>query len=460
MSLTASARIPRALAGHVSIEAKKMLDEIEVFVHDRCIPADAVFAQQLGYSAKERFVAHPQILEDLKLEARKQGLWNLFLAKNHYKEGAGFTNVEYGLMAEQLGKSQIASEVMNCSAPDTGNMELLAKFGNEEQKATWLAPLLDGKIRSAFLMTEPNIASSDATNIQFQIRQENDEYVLSGSKWWSSGAGDPRCELYIVMGKTSPNDPNVHQQQSVVLVPARTPGITVHRMLSVFGYDDAPHGHGHITFDNVRVPVTNMVLGEGRGFEIIQGRLGPGRIHHAMRCIGAAERAVDLMLARMHEPTKKAFGKLLHEHGVVLEQVARARVEIDAGRLLVLNAALKIDNGDAKQALTEIAEAKVFVPAMLGRVLDDAIQLHGGEGVCQDTPLAYMWASARTMRLVDGPDAVHLLQLGRKESRRAVDVRNRLKKQAEIEAELFKQYKVQKVDPLYVGWTGATRARL
>ncbi|KAH7109896.1 acyl-CoA dehydrogenase/oxidase [Dendryphion nanum] len=460
MKVPASERIPALAEERVSPKAKKMLDKIEKFVQEKCIPADAVFAQQLGQTPRDRFSAHPPVLEYLKCEARELGLWNLFLAKGHYNQGADYSNLEYGLMAEQLGKSQIASEVMNCSAPDTGNMELLAKFGNTTQQETWLKPLLDGKIRSAFLMTEPDIASSDATNIRFNISRDGNDYVLNGSKWWSSGAGDRRCELYIVMGKTDPKNADAHRQQSVVLVPARTAGITVHRMLSVFGYDDAPHGHGHITFENVRVPASNIVLGEGRGFEIIQGRLGPGRIHHAMRCIGAAERAVDWILARIHEPKKKAFGKLLHEHGLVLGQVARARIEIDAARLIVLNAAIKIDKGNAKLALTEIAEAKVLVPAMLGRILDDAVQIYGGAGVSQDTPLAYMWATARTMRLVDGPDEVHLLQLGRKESRRANDVREGLEKQSLMETELFKQFKIQKTDPLYMGWTAATKPKL
>ncbi|KAH7240514.1 hypothetical protein FSOLCH5_010742 [Fusarium solani] len=460
MEPPASARIPIAFTGQVSNEAKKTLDEVERFVQEKCIPADAVFAQMLGKTAEERFSAHPQILEDLKEEARRRGLWNLFLPKGHYAEGAGYSNLEYGLMAEQLGKSQIASETMNCSAPDTGNMEVLAKFGNSAQKTTWLEPLLEGRIRSAFLMTEPNVASSDATNIRFDMKRDGDEYILNGSKWWSSGAGDPRCELYIVMGKTDASNPDAYHQQSVILVPARTPGITVHRMLSVFGYDDAPHGHGHISFNNVRVPSSNIVLGEGRGFEIIQGRLGPGRIHHTMRCIGAAERALELVLSRIHDPSKTPFGKMLHEHGHVITQVAQARVDIDASRFVVLNAAVKIDKGGAKSAIREIAEAKILVPKMLCRILDNAIQIYGGAGVSQDTPLAYMWASARTMRLVDGPDEVHMLQLGRRESRRAEAVRARLQAQKELEQDLFSAYKLDKVDALHMGWTSDTKPKL
>ncbi|KAH7232194.1 acyl-CoA dehydrogenase/oxidase [Fusarium redolens] len=460
MNLPASARIPIAFAGQISKQAQKTLDEVERFVQEKCIPADAVFAQMLGKKPNERFAAHPQILEDLKDEAKSRGLWNLFLPKSQYAEGSGYSNLEYGLMAEQLGKSQIASETMNCSAPDTGNMEVLAKFGNAAQKKEWLEPLLAGNIRSAFLMTEPDVASSDATNIQFEMKRDGDSFILNGSKWWSSGAGDPRCELYIVMGKTDVSNPDTHRQQSVFLVPARTPGITVHRMLSVFGYDDAPHGHGHISFKDVRVPASSLVLGEGRGFEIIQGRLGPGRIHHTMRCIGAAERTLDLILGRIHDPSKTPFGKMLHEHGHVTTQIAKARLDIDASRLVVLNAAVKIDKTDAKLALREISEAKILVPSMLCRILDSAIQLYGGAGVSQDTPLACMWASARTMRIVDGPDEVHMLQLGRRESRRAGSVRARLQAQKELEEKLFQLYNLQKVDSLQMDWTSETKPKL
>ncbi|KAK3078015.1 hypothetical protein LTS18_008649, partial [Coniosporium uncinatum] len=281
-TLTASQRIPTIAKPFVSDRAKKTLDIVEKFVDEECIPADAVFSQQLGQSTTERFAAHPQVMEDLKDKAKKLGLFNMFLPKNHFKEGAGFSNLEYGLMAEYLGKSATASEATNCAAPDTGNMEVVAKYGTEEQKKKWLGPLLRGEIRSAFLMTEPDIASSDATNIQLSMKKEGDEWVLNGQKWWSSGAGDKRCKFYVVMGKSDPSNPDPYRQQSVMLIPSDTPGITINRMLSVFGYDDAPHGHGHISFNNVRVPDSCMVLGAGRGFEIIQGRLGPGRIHHAM----------------------------------------------------------------------------------------------------------------------------------------------------------------------------------
>ncbi|KAK2732492.1 hypothetical protein FQN55_004069 [Onygenales sp. PD_40] len=417
--MAASTKIPPIALPFVSERAKKTLDLIQEFVEKDCIPADTVFQAELG-QGQQRWTTTPAILEELKAKAKKLGLWNLFLPKNHFKEGAGFSNVEYGLMAEYLGKSRTASEATNNAAPDTGNMEVFAKYGNAAQKKQWLEPLLEGKIRSAFLMTEPDVASSDATNIKLDIRREGNEYVINGQKWWSSGAGDPRCSIYIVMGKTDATNPNPYKQQSVVLVPANTPGITIHRMLTVYGYDDAPHGHGHLSFNNVRVPVSNMVLGEGRGFEIIQGRLGPGRIHHAMRAIGAAERALDYLIARANDESRKPFGAVLSSHGVILEWIARSRIEIDAARLIVLNAAIKIDGADAKAALREIAEAKVLVPQMALTVIDRAVQAHGGMGVCQDTPLANMWAQIRTLRLADGPDEVHLQQMGKRENKQRV----------------------------------------
>ncbi|EEA24443.1 hypothetical protein TMatcc_007543 [Talaromyces marneffei ATCC 18224] len=414
--MPASANIPAIAQAHVSERAKKTLDLVEEFVENECIPADATYLKQIGEGDAQRWNAHPPIIEELKAKAQKLGLWNMFLPKNHFSEGAGYSNLEYGLMAELLGKSRVASEATNNAAPDTGNMEVLAKYANEAQKKEWLTPLLEGKIRSAFLMTEPNVASSDATNIQLNIRREGNEYVLTGQKWWSSGAGDPRCKLYLVMGKSDPQNPDPYRQQSVVIVPADTPGITIHRMMHVFGYDDAPHGHGHISFKNVRVPVSNLVLGEGRGFEIIQGRLGPGRIHHAMRAIGSAEKALEWMITRINDERKTTFGKQLSSHGVILEWLARSRIEIDAARLLVLNAAIKIDQGDARSALKEIAEAKVFVPTVTLTVIDRAIQAFGAAGISQDTPLAAMWANARTLRIVDGPDEVHLQQLAKREN--------------------------------------------
>lgn len=405
------------------------------------IPADHIFEAQLPSDPSKRFLnIYPAVIDDLKAKARSLGLWNLFLSQIHYKEGVALTNLEYGLMAELLGKSLIASEAMNCSAPDTGNMEVLAKYGNDAQKQQWLMPLLNGEIRSAFVMTERMRASADAKNIDLEIRRDGNEYVLNGSKWWSSGAGDPRCKLYLVMGKSNPNDPNPYRQQSVVIVPAGHPGVKILRALTVYGYDgknppfssntkpaltvppDAPHGHCELIFTNCRIPISNMVLGEGRGFEIIQGRLGPGRIHHCMRSIGVAERALSYMIARVNDPARKTFGKTLSQHGTILEWIAQSRIDIEAGRLLVLQAADKIDRSDAKGAMGMIAQAKVFVPSMTLRVVDRAVQAHGAAGVSQDFPLARMWAHQRTLRIADGPDEVHLNQLGRTENKRHVEM--------------------------------------
>ncbi|KAK4105089.1 acyl-CoA dehydrogenase NM domain-like protein [Parathielavia hyrcaniae] len=440
-----SAQIPIAVRHRVSERAQKALDVVAKFVEEDCIPADPVLEAQIGVGDK-RWQSHPPVIEDLKKKARSLGLWNMFLPKGHYKESPGFTNLEYGLMAEWLGKSRIASEAVNCSAPDTGNMEVLAKYGNDAQKAKWLKPLMDGEIRSAFLMTEPQVASSDARNIELKIVRDGDHYVLNGQKWWSSGAGDPRCKVYIVMGKNDAGSKDAYRQQSVIIVPADTEGITIHRMLSVYGYDDAPHGHGQITFKNVRVPVGNMVLGEGRGFEIIQGRLGPGRIHHAMRTIGASERALEWMLMRINDPRKTTFGKKLREHGVILEWVAKSRLEIDAARLVVLNAAIKMDEQGPKAALKEIAQAKVLVPQMALTVIDRAVQSFGGAGVSQDTPLANMWAQIRTLRLADGPDEVHLQQMGRNENRRGKAVAEKIAAQKAKTEQLMKQYGVKQTE--------------
>jgi acyl-CoA dehydrogenase len=440
-----SAQVPIAVRDRVSDRAKKTLDIVAKFVEEECVPADAVFEAQIG-SGDARWENHPRVIDDLKEKAKALGLWNMFLPKGHYKESPGFTNLEYGLMAEWLGKSRVASEAVNCAAPDTGNMEVLAKYGNDAQKAKWLKPLMDGEIRSAFLMTEPQVASSDARNIEMKIERDGDFYVLNGQKWWSSGAGDPRCKVYIVMGKSDPRNKDPYKQQSVILVPSDTKGITIHRMLSVYGYDDAPHGHGHITFLNVRVPAANLVLGEGRGFEIIQGRLGPGRIHHAMRTIGAAERALEWMLMRINDPKKTPFGKQLREHGVILEWVAKSRIEIDAARLVVLNAAIKMDEQGPKAALTEIAEAKVLVPQTALTVIDRAVQSFGGAGVSQDTPLANMWAQIRTLRLADGPDEVHLQQMGRNENKRGKAVAAKINSQREKTEQLMGQYKVGKLE--------------
>jgi acyl-CoA dehydrogenase len=350
------------------------------------------------------------VIEELKPIAKADGLWNLFLPASDH--GPGLTNLEYAPLAELMGRVEWASEVFNCSAPDTGNMETIERYGNAEQKERWLAPLLEGKIRSAFAMTEPAVASSDATNIESSIVRQGDEYVINGRKWWTSGGGDPRCKIMIFMGKTNPNAAR-HAQQSMVLVPMDTPGVTVMRSLSVFGYDDAPHGHMEVNFDNVRVPVSNILLGEGRGFEIAQGRLGPGRIHHCMRLIGKAERALESMCKRAK--SRVAFGKPISEQGVTLERIAEARCKIEQARLLTLKAAYMMDTVGNKAARAEIAMIKVVAPNMALQVIDWAMQVYGGASVSQDTHLAYHYASSRTLRLADGPDEVHRNQIGKLE---------------------------------------------
>jgi acyl-CoA dehydrogenase len=392
-----------------SARTKDLKARVERFMDEHVLPNEAVFAEQLE-AAPSRWTI-PPVMEQLKARARSAGLWNLFLPESAY--GPGLTNLEYAPLCELMGTSPIASEAFNCSFPDTGNMEVLVRYGTEAQRQQWLIPLLEGTIRSAFAMTEPDVASSDATNIQASIVRDGDEYVINGHKWWTSGIGDPRCRLLIVMGKTDPHDPDRHRQQSMILVPRDTPGITLLRMLHVFGYDDAPHGHGELVFENVRVPAANLLLGEGRGFEIAQGRLGPGRIHHCMRQIGAAERALALMCQRATQ--RVAFGKPLSENDVTQERIAQARIEIDRARLLVLHAAWLMDTLGNKAARQAIAEIKVAVPEMTTRVLDWAIQLYGAAGVSQVFPLAYLAATARTMRILDGPDEVHRRQIARLE---------------------------------------------
>jgi len=352
------------------------------------------------------------IIEELKPKARAAGLWNLFLPRSP-RAPEGLSNLEYAPLCEIMGHVSWAPEVFNCSAPDTGNMETIERYGTEAQKDEWLEPLLQGRIRSAFLMTEPAVASSDATNIQTHVKRDGDDYVINGTKWWSSGAGDPRCKLYILMGKTSPDNPSRHSQQSMILVPAGIPGIRIVRHLNVFGYDDAPHGHMEIELKNVRVPASNILLGEGRGFEIAQGRLGPGRIHHCMRLIGQAERALEKMCKRA--TTRVAFGRSVAEQGVTRERIAEARIMIDSARFMVLNAAWKMDTVGNKVARKEIAMIKVLAPNMACKVIDWAMQVHGGGGVAEDFGLAAAYAHARTLRFADGPDEVHRNQIAKLE---------------------------------------------
>jgi acyl-CoA dehydrogenase len=395
-----------------SEKVKRLTAQLQAFMEREVYPAEAVYERQLA-AAADRWQP-PPVLEELKKKARAAGLWNLFLPDPEF--GAGLSNLEYAPLCEIMGRSPIAPEVFNCSAPDTGNMEVLARYGTREQQERWLKPLLAGEIRSAFAMTEPAVASSDATNIEASIRRDgNRGYVINGRKWWTSGAMDPRCKILIVMGKTDPAAPR-HQQQSMILVPRDTPGVHVLRPLTVFGYDDAPHGHCEVEFRDVRVPAENLLLGEGRGFEIAQGRLGPGRIHHCMRLIGLAERSLEALCARVK--TRVAFGKPLAEQGVVMEWIAESRIEIEQARLLTLKAAAMMDKLGNKGARAEIAMIKVAAPRMALAVIDRAIQAHGAAGLSADFGLAYAWARTRAMRIVDGPDEVHRVTIARLELRK------------------------------------------
>ena len=392
-------------------EAIELVEKVKTFIKDEVAPKEHVFHEQIQ-EGKDRWNSYPSVIDELKDKAKSAGLWNLFLPESEF--GAGLTNYEYAHLAEEMGKSHIASEAMNCSAPDTGNMEVIARYGNEQHQEEWLQPLLDGKIRSAFSMTEPGTASSDATNMQATAVLDGDEYVINGEKWWTSGAGDPRCKILIFMCVTNPDNPR-HQRHSMILVPMETEGVEIIKMMHVFGYDDAPHGHAHMKFTNVRVPKENLLLGEGRGFEIAQGRLGPGRIHHCMRAIGAGEVALELMCRRGIDPEKIAFGKNLARLGANFDYIAESRIELNAARFLTLDAAVKMDTVGNKIAASEIAQIKVYAPNVALKIIDRAIQIHGGEGVSQLTPLASMYAHMRTLRLADGPDEVHRRAVARYE---------------------------------------------
>ncbi len=383
-----------------SDRALELQQQLKAFMDEYIYPNESKFISQKEEGDRWTPLS---IIEELKAKARAKCLWNLFLPDSEY--GAGLTNYEYAPLCEIMGRSPLAPEVFNCSAPDTGNMETLVRYGNKEQKEKWLEPLLDGKIRSAFCMTEPEVASSDATNIQASIVRDGGDYIINGDKWWASGGMDPRCKILIFMGKTDP-EAQRHKQQSMILIPSDTKGVTIKRPLTVFGYDNAPHGHAHIIFENVRVPVSNVLLGEGRGFEIAQGRLGPGRIHHCMRTVGVAERGLEELCKRAL--SRIAFGKRLADMGSVRQDIARSRMEIDQARLLTMKAAYMMDTVGNKAARNEIAMIKVVAPGMALRVLDRAIQVHGGAGVSSDTWLASAWAGIRTLRLADGPDEVHM----------------------------------------------------
>ncbi len=391
-----------------SDKVKALQEKLGRFMDDHIYPNEHRYHEGLGEA--NRWQPRP-IVEELKPKAKAAGLWNLFLPESEY--GAGLTNLEYAPLCEIMGRVNWAPEVFNCSAPDTGNMEVLVRYGTPEQKKQWLEPLLEGKIRSAFAMTEPAVASSDATNIEASIKRDGDHYVVNGRKWWTSGAPDPRCKILIFMGKSAPNNPNKYLQQSMILVPKDAPGVKLVRWLPVFGYDDAPHGHAEVDFVNVRVPASNVLLGEGRGFEIAQGRLGPGRIHHCMRTIGQAERALEKMCKRVK--SRVAFGKPVAEQTVTLERIAEARIMIEQTRLLTLKAAYMMDKAGNKAARAEIAMIKVAAPNMLCQIVDWAIQAHGAAGVSDDFGLAKAYAGARTLRLADGPDEVHRNQIGRLE---------------------------------------------
>ena len=393
-------------------ENAKLLGEVRDLIRDEVMPLEEEYAQEIAKGSRWEYTERQtEILEGLKAKARDKGLWNFWLTDSD--KGFGLTTVEYAYFAEEMGKTPLGAEVFNCSAPDTGNMEVLERYGTEAMKQEWLKPLLDGEIRSAYLMTEPDVASSDATNVCMSCVRDGDHYVLNGEKWWSSGAGDPRCKVYITMVKTGGEEMPKHQRHSMIVVPADAPGIEILRAMEVYGHDDAPHGHMHIRFTNVRVPVENLLVGEGKGFEISQGRLGPGRIHHCMRAIGQAEIALEQMCKRALD--REAFGKKLAQLGANYDIIAECRMEIEMARLLCLKAAWYMDQGDARAAAPWISQIKVVAPRTALKVIDEAVQMYGGAGVSQDTPLATAWTHVRTLRLADGPDAVHRRQVARTE---------------------------------------------
>ncbi|UUP16905.1 acyl-CoA dehydrogenase family protein [Nitratireductor thuwali] len=400
----------------MSDRLKPVHEQVVRMVRDEIMPADEEFLAEIGRDG-DRWSYTPrqtEILEGLKVKARERGLWNFWLTDS--ERGYGLTTVEYAYLAEEMGKAHLGAETFNCSAPDTGNMEVLERYGADEHKERWLAPLLEGRIRSAYLMTEPDVASSDATNVAMRCERDGDSYVLNGEKWWASGAGDPRCAIYIVMVRTPDGSRPKHEQHSMILVPSDTHGVTKLRPMTVYGDDDAPHGHMHLRFENVRVPASNLLVGEGQGFAIAQGRLGPGRIHHCMRAIGQAERALELMCQRALR--REAFGKRLAELGANYDIIAECRMEIEMARLLCLKAAWMMDQGDRRAAAPWISQIKVVAPQVALKVTDEAIQMHGGQGISQDTPLARAWTHLRTLRLADGPDAVHRRQVARAELRK------------------------------------------
>ncbi|KAI9030311.1 dehydrogenase-like protein [Hyaloraphidium curvatum] len=433
------------VSASITDRAKEAYKTLVEFVEHDCIPAEKVYAAQLGIGEK-RFAVVPPVIDELKAKAKSLGLWNMFMTVDYSREygvpGPGFTTLEYAIMCEVLGQSSLAPEATNCAAPDTGNMHVIARFGNAEQRQKWLVPLMNGDIRSAFAMTEPAVASSDATNICASVKKDGDYYVINGRKWWTSGFPDPRCKIMVFVGQTNPDSNDKYSRQTVLLVEKDLPGVKLVRNLTVLGYDDAPHGHSEVLFENVRVHKSNLVAGEGRGFEVLQGRLGPGRIHYGMRALGRAERVFDRMLVEATKTDRRPFGKIKAEYGGTQTMIAEARMNITAARGLVLQAADAIDKKGPKGAQREIGMVKVFVPRVVQEIVDQAIQLAGGGGVSQEYELAYAFHTTRAERLGDGPDAVHLWQLARRELARAAEVTEKVTKRKEREVAMLNKYRL------------------